>query len=300
MNYKELKNKFFDYLLLEKGYSVNTKESYEDDLDKFLEYTESNRIDLFEIENFHITIFVAELKKRNYSDNTILRILSSLRSFFKFLIERENFNKDISLLIELPKKPQRLPFFLTYEEIDKLINSIDTNKLLGLRDRALIELLYATGMRVSEALSLKRNDINFQEEIVRIKGKGEKERIVPLNKISLFYLNEYIEKERKKILKDKDSDFLFLNKNGKKLTRVGFWKILKKYSKIVGLNNLHPHIIRHTFATHLLLNGCDLKTLKVILGHSSISTTQIYTHVTKSHLHEVIEKYHPRGKGEYR
>ncbi|MEN3047081.1 MAG: site-specific tyrosine recombinase XerD [Candidatus Hydrothermales bacterium] len=300
MEFKELKSKFFDYLLLERGYSVNTKESYEDDLNKFFEYIDSNNLDLFEIENFHITLFAAELKRRNYSDSTIIRILSTLRSFFKFLIERENFKKDVSLLIELPKKPQRLPFFLTYKEIDRLINSIDINKFLGLRDRALIELLYATGMRVSEALSLKLNDINFKEELVRIRGKGEKDRIVPLNKISLFYLNEYIEKERKKILKNKSSDFLFLNKNGEKLTRVGFWKILKKYSKIAGIDNLHPHIIRHTFATHMLLNGCDLKTLKMILGHSSISTTQVYTHVTKTHLHEVIEKYHPRGKGEYR
>ncbi|MEO0254073.1 MAG: site-specific tyrosine recombinase XerD [candidate division WOR-3 bacterium] len=296
MNLFDLKNKFIEYILLERGYSINTKESYENDLEKFFTFINKNEINLFEIDNLDITLFIAELKKENYSESSILRILSTLRSFFKFLSERENFKKDPTLLIELPKKSLRLPYFLTYEEFEALSNSIDIEKPYGLRDKALIEILYATGMRVSEALNLKRSDVNFEEEVIRVKGKGEKERIIPVNKICLFYLKEYIEKERNKILKNKNSDFLFLNKNGTKLSRVGFWKILKKYSIKAGIKKLHPHILRHTFATHMLLNGCDLKTLKIILGHSSISTTQIYTHVTRTHLHEVIEKYHPRGK----
>lgn len=296
MDLFDLKNKFIEYILLERGYSINTKESYEDDLEKFFSFINKNEIELFNIDNLDITLFIAELKRENYSESSILRILSSLRSFFKFLSERENFKKDPSLLIELPKKSQKLPYFLTFEEFEALSNSIDIEKFLGLRDKALVELLYATGMRVSEALNLKRSDINFEEEVVRVKGKGERERVIPLNRICLFYIKEYIEKERNKILKSKSSLFLFLNKNGTKLSRVGCWKILKKYAFKIGIKNLHPHIFRHTFATHMLLNGCDLKTLKIILGHSSISTTQIYTHITRTHLHEVVEKYHPRGK----
>jgi len=297
LNPEFLKNKFFEYILLEKGYSINTKESYEDDLKKFFDFLEKNEIDLYKIEPVDITLFIAELKKKNYSESTIQRIASSLRSFFKFLSERENFKKDISLLLEIPKKGEKLPHFLTFEEIEKLINVIDTDTPLGLRDRALIETLYATGMRVSEVLSLKRGDINFEEEIIRVRGKGEKERIVPINRVALFYLKEYTEKARIKILKGKENEFLFLNKNGKKLSRVGFWKILRKYGLKAGIKTLYPHIIRHTFATHMLMNGCDLKTLKILLGHSSISTTQVYTHVTKTYLHEVMEKYHPRGTG---
>ncbi len=297
LNSEILKNKFFEYILLEKGYSINTRESYEDDLKKFFDFLEENEIELYKIEAIDITLFIAELKKRNYSESTIQRIISSLRSFFKFLSERENFGKEIELLLEIPRKKERLPFFLTFEEIERLISVIDTGSILGLRDRAIIETLYATGMRVSEILNLKREDVDFEEEVIRVKGKGEKERILPVNRVSLFYLREYIEKARRKILKSKESYFLFLNKNGEKLSRVGFWKILKKYGLKANIDIIYPHIIRHTFATHMLMNGCDLKTLKILLGHSSISTTQVYTHLTKTYLHEVIEKYHPRGSG---
>lgn len=295
MNLEVLKNKFFEYILLEKGYSIHTKESYEDDLEKFFDFLKKNEIDLYEIEPVDITLFIAELKNKNYSESTIQRIASSLKSFLKFLSEREDFKGDPSLLLEIPKKGEKLPYFLTFEEIEKLISVIDTESLLGLRDRTLIETLYATGMRVSEVLNLKRGDINFEEEIIRVRGKGERERIVPVNRIALFYLKEYIEKARIKILKGKENEFLFLNRKGGKLSRVGFWKILRKYGLKAKIKTLYPHIIRHTFATHMLMNGCDLKTLKILLGHSSISTTQIYTHVTKTYLHEVIKKYHPRG-----
>jgi len=295
LNLEVLKNKFFEYILLEKGYSIHTKESYEDDLEKFFDFLKKNEIDLYEIEPVDITLFIAELKNKNYSESTIQRIASSLKSFLKFLSEREDFKGDPSLLLEIPKKGEKLPYFLTFEEIEKLISVIDTESLLGLRDRTLIETLYATGMRVSEVLNLKRGDINFEEEIIRVRGKGERERIVPVNRIALFYLKEYIEKARIKILKGKENEFLFLNRKGGKLSRVGFWKILRKYGLKAKIKTLYPHIIRHTFATHMLMNGCDLKTLKILLGHSSISTTQIYTHVTKTYLHEVIKKYHPRG-----
>ncbi len=296
MNLENLKNKFFEYLLLEKGYSINTKESYEDDLNKFFDFINENKIDIKNIEPVDITLFIASLKRENYSESTIQRIASSLRTFFKFLSERGDFKKDVSLLLEIPKKKEKLPLFLTFDEMRRLLDVIKSDDFLGLRDRALIEVLYATGMRISEVLSLKRGDISFEEKVIRVRGKGEKERIVPCNDIALFYLKEYIEKARKKLLKNKNTDFLFLNKNGDKLSRVGFWKILKKYGKVAGIKKIHPHIIRHTFATHMLLNGCDLKTLKIILGHSSISTTQVYTHLTKTHLHQVISKYHPRGK----
>ena len=291
---EKVKN-FLDYLLLERGFSINTISSYERDLRKFVEYLEENKIDFEKIGAKEITEFMEYLKSKNYDISTIQRISSSLRSFFKYLVFSMEVEKNPAEFIEVPKKKKILPEFLTKEEISSLISSIIPNTPLKIRDRALLEFAYATGARVSEIVNLRINDIIFDEGLVRIKGKGDKERIVPLTKICLEFLKIYLLKARPKIKRSFSGDFVFLNKNGTRLTRIGFWKILKKYGKTFGLKKIYPHILRHSFATHMLEGGCDLRTLQVLLGHSSLSTTQIYTHLDISHLREVVNKCHPRS-----
>jgi len=291
---EKLKN-FLDYLLLERGFSINTIASYERDLRKFFEYLKENKTDFEKVSAKEITEFMEYLKSKNYDVSTIQRISSSLRSFFKYLIFSMEIKKNPAEFIEVPKKKKILPEFLTKEEVSSLISSINPDTPLKIRDRALLEFAYATGARVSEIVNLKINDILFDEGLVRIKGKGNKERIVPLTKISIEFLKIYLLKARSKIKRSFSGDFVFLNKNGTRLTRVGFWKILKKYGKILGVKKIYPHILRHSFATHMLEGGCDLRTLQILLGHSSLSTTQIYTHLDISHLRKIVNRCHPRS-----
>ncbi len=286
---------FLDYLLLERGFSLNTVKGYKKDLEKFFNFIKRKNTKIEKISIKDITDFMQELKNKGYSSATVERISSCLRSFFKYLIFSQEWNTNPTEFLEIPKKKKKLPEFLTREEVLNLFCFIKPEKPLKIRDRALMEFAYATGARVSEIVNLRIKDVFMEDGYVRIIGKGNKERLVPLTKFSIDFLKLYLLKARPQIKKPGSGDFVFLNKNGGKLSRVGFWKILKKYGKLAGIKKVYPHIIRHSFATHMLEGGCDLRTLQVLLGHSSLSTTQIYTHLEISHLKNTVEKCHPRS-----
>lgn len=289
-------DEFIDYLMSERGYSYHTLDGYKRDVEKFIFFITINEYSIENLEIDEIQKFVNYLSNLGFSSSSIERCIAAIRSFLKFLYTYHNINVSAINFIEIPKKEQTIPDVMTIEEIEKILSQPDINTPRGLRDRTLIELLYATGMRVSEILSLKVYDVNLEDRIVKVSGKGNKERFVPFHEIAKEFLENYIYKVRKFFIKNKDNGYLFLNARGGRLSRIGFWKILKEYAIKVGLENkVHPHVFRHSFATHMLINGCDLRILQEILGHSSISTTQRYTYVSISYLKEVHKKYHPRA-----
>jgi tyrosine recombinase XerC len=291
---KEKLNKFIDYLENQKNYSKYTIKSYKKDITQFIEFLKEKKIFDFEkVEYEDFINFIGKLKSSNLKEKTIGRKVASLKSFYKFLVMRKYIKKNPALLIKSPKIPEKLPNFLTYSEIFKILEMpFDKKNWQFLRDKAILEVLYSTGIRVGELVNLKLDDINFVDEVIKVRGKGKKERIVPIGKPALNCLIEYIEKRP-----NKKEKFLFLNKYGKKLTERSVERLVKKYSKISGINkNVTPHTIRHTFATHLLDRGADLRTVQELLGHERITTTQIYTHLTVEKLKELYEKFHPRGK----
>ncbi|MEO0198013.1 MAG: site-specific tyrosine recombinase XerD [candidate division WOR-3 bacterium] len=287
-------NSYLAYVLDEKGLSVNTVESYQRDLLKLLEFL--GDIDTKEINLGEIDDFASYLQKQDLSQNSRSRIFSCLRSFFSYLEMEGFYNSDLALNIQVPRKIIKLPDFLNEEEVNKLLESPDTSTPRGIRDRAILELLYATGVRVSELVSLKISNVFLEERMIRVLGKGNKERIIPYNSTAAKYLELYLYGVRPSILKKRGEDRVFLNMRGTSLSRVSVWKILKNYAVKAGITkNIYPHILRHTFATHLLKNGCDLRTLQIFLGHASLMTTQIYTHLDKEFLKEVHSKFHPRA-----
>ncbi len=289
---------FLLYLELEKSLSQNTINSYQFDLDKFKDFLDELNISGFEdVSEAHIEKYLAVLKKE-YKASSTARMLSSLRQLFEFLIDSKSYNIKINPLefFDSPKPSRILPDVLTIEEIDKILNLPDVNTPLGLRDKTIIEIMYACGLRVSEVLSLKTSNILFIDEVVRVIGKGSKERIVPVAASSLEWVKLYLEKSRNTIAKPYSEDYLFLNWRGRKLSRMAIWDIINKYSKIAKIQKkIHPHIFRHSFATHLLEGGADLRSIQEMLGHADISTTQIYTHVDISYLKQVHKQFHPRG-----
>ncbi len=285
--------KFLNYISVEKGLSKNTVESYERDIRKFNSFSKSN--DLSEITKKEIIQFLSHLNSNRLSPATISRNIVSLRSFYRFLVSEKEIASDPTENLESQKKWNRLPKTLTYDEIDKLINHNKGNDSSGIRDDAMIELLYACGLRVSELISLKMNNINLDTGFLITIGKGKKERIVPVGEIALNKIRRYLFSGRAALLKDKRSDFLFVTWSGTPMTRQGFWKLIKKYAKQAGIKKaFSPHTLRHSFATHLLDHGADLRAVQMMLGHSDISTTQIYTHVSRERLKKVHNEYHPR------
>ncbi len=290
-------DRFVNYLLSEKGLSSNTIESYIFDLNHFESYLKKNEKDILKVNEKDLTEYVAFLYNCGYSPRTIMRHVSTLRNFYKFLFNEGELNSNPAEILETPKAFKLLPKYLTDSEVESLINLPDTSTPTGQRDRAMIELLYATGLRVSELLDLKINNLNLEERFLITFGKGAKERLVPFSKKALNFLELYLNDGRQKLLKGKKSYFLFLNSRGEKLSRQGFWKILKKYGKEIGIaHKLSPHTLRHTFATHLLEHGADLRAVQIMLGHSDISTTQIYTHISNERLKQIYFNFHPRAK----
>ncbi len=281
-----------------KNYSLNTLKSYFADLVDFFQYLREEKFDLEDLNLAIIQAYLSRLRERGFSPFSIARRLSSLKSFFYFLIEERGFKISFLSFLESPKLPQRLPKVLSLEEIEKLLQAPNLNSSLGFRDRTMLEVLYATGIRVSELVGLKLENLNLNLGLVRVFGKGKKERVVPLGEVALEYLMKYLEEIRPKFLAGKSKDFLFLNRRGAPLTRQRFWQILKEYARKIGLplSKVSPHIIRHSFATHLLEGGIDLRALQMLLGHSSLLTTQIYTHLNFEKLKKDYEKYHPRAK----
>ncbi|MDI6850608.1 MAG: site-specific tyrosine recombinase XerD [bacterium] len=285
---------FLAYILEERGLSLNTAESYRRDLEKFLEFrgdVEINEITLEDIDSF-----AEYLSVQKYSQNTRSRTFSALKSFCSFLEIEEKAKLSISLDIQIPKKEIKLPEFLTIDEVIRLLDAPDTTTPKGLRDKSMLELLYATGIRVSELTNLKVQNVLLDEKILKVIGKGNKERIVPFNDYTEKYLTMYLYEVRPRLVRKRGEDKVFLNLRGGPISRVSVWKILQEYALKAGINKrIYPHILRHTFATHMLKNGCDLRTLQVFLGHSSLMTTQIYTHLDKDYLKKIHKTYHPRG-----
>ena len=289
---------FKNYLRLERGLSINSIKSYEYDLNLFRNYIESNNISETPISCKSDTL--KDYLYNNLSNKksrSQARSISALKSYFNYLIFEGHIQKSPISDIESPKLDKKLPEVLTETEISKLIESYDLNDNFGQRNRTIIEVLYGTGIRVSELVNLKLSNIFFEENIIKITGKGNKERFVPLGNIASNEIKEYLKIRNKNIVDTKFSDIVFLNRYGRGLTRSMIFKIISDSYKKVGLEKkISPHTLRHSFATHLLKNGADLRTIQLILGHESITTTEIYTHLDTYHLEEVLKKYHPRSK----
>ena len=271
-------------------------ESYSRDLQKFVVFVEKNNIAGFEkMDNVVIMSFLLELKQQGLSSRTTGRNLSALRMFFRFLVREEIVEADPTVNIESPKIRPHLPSVLNVAEVDSLLSQPDVTAIRGLRDKTMLELLYATGVRVSELIHLKLTSLTLEVGFLIAFGKGSKERIIPLGDTAQLYLREYLAAARPKYLKGRMSPFLFLNASGKNLTRQGFWQIIKRYALKAGISKkLSPHTIRHSFATHLLERGADLRSVQIMLGHADITTTQIYTHITQERLKKIHQQYHPR------
>ncbi|WP_026906611.1 site-specific tyrosine recombinase XerD [Paucisalibacillus globulus] len=290
-------NDFFHYLQVERGLSDNTLMSYKRDLNRYTEKMKADQhVSWNEINRADIVSFLYQLRDEGKSAATIARTISSIRQFHHFLLREEIVHHDATLHIETPKKEKKLPNILSINEVDKLLN-INSNSPLDIRNKAMLELMYATGLRVSELVSLKTDDLHLTMGFIRCFGKGSRERIVPLGDVAEQAVENYLQNSRQNLLKkNRDEKVLFLNQHGRPMTRQGFWKILKKLTVEADIaKDITPHTLRHSFATHLLENGADLRAVQEMLGHSDISTTQIYTHVTKTRLKDMYKSFHPRA-----
>ncbi|MFH1386088.1 MAG: site-specific tyrosine recombinase XerD [bacterium] len=289
---EQIKN-FISYLHVERGYSQNTLLSYDHDLRQFAKFAKADSANLIAREK--IKDYLDHLNEKGFSVPSIERKMASLKSFFHYLIGEDEVKIDPTVDFKLPKKAKRLPKALTIGETLRLISSPRAKDPLSLRDNALLEFLYATGLRASEIVSLNISDINFAVSFIRCLGKGSKERVVPIGQSALDSLKEYLEKGRSELPK-KDNEALFLDKDGKRLSRQGLWLIIKKYVKKQGIKaKTSPHTLRHSFATHLLEKGADLRSVQEMLGHSDIATTQIYTSVSRDRIKKMYLKAHPRA-----
>ncbi|MBI4707009.1 MAG: site-specific tyrosine recombinase XerD [Candidatus Omnitrophica bacterium] len=293
---KELISTFLDYLSVERGLSNNTIISYRDDLDSYTDFLQSCRIDaLSKISKNDIINFMMHQKEKGISPNSIARRLAAIRMFHRFLARERIVKQDPSNLVDTPRLWKKIPDTLSLNEVDVLLGQPDIRNKQGLRDKAILETLYATGMRVSEAVNLKTSNVNLDVGFLRCIGKGNKERVIPIGKKAIASINKYLEQARQEFAKKQESEYLFLSRFGKKISRQSFWKIIRKYASKAGINKpMRPHILRHSFATHLLEHGADLRSVQEMLGHSNISTTQIYTHINKDRLKSIHRMFHPR------
>lgn len=294
---RELKE-YLNFIVIEKGLAGNTNISYLHDLKAYAEYLETQNINTFtDSKPTLISSFLMFLAEAGLSAASRARYLSSVRGLHRYLFANGMSKNDISETVDMPKLRRHLPETMTYEMISSIFDAIDINEPSGIRDRAMLETLYACGLRVSELTGLRQRDVIFDLEIVRVFGKGSKERFVPIGSSAMKWIDEYKNKCRHLFYKSGTSeDYLFLNQRGKFLSRMGIWKIIDKYSTLAGVSiKVHPHLFRHSFATHLLEGGADLRAVQEMLGHSDISTTQIYTHLDRDYIKEVHKSFHPRG-----
>ncbi|MDQ0188429.1 site-specific tyrosine recombinase XerD [Alicyclobacillus cycloheptanicus] len=294
----DLLSLFMEYLQVERGLSTNTLESYRRDLTAFSGFLRNRKppVALEEAQRHDIINYLVTLRSTGRASATLLRNLASLRSFYHFLLKEERIHADPTVNIDSPKMEKRLPKVLSIDEVERLLQAPDGSTVAGIRDKAMLELLYATGLRVSELISIRLSDVNLSTGFLKCMGKGSKERIVPIGEIAQRALLDYLQHARGTLLRGHNSDALFLNHLGRPMSRQGFWKILKKYAHQVQiLKDITPHTLRHSFATHLLERGADLRAVQEMLGHADISTTQIYTHVTRGRLREVYSSAHPRA-----
>lgn len=294
----ELIDDYERYLLIDQGKSQNTIQSYMRDLKKFVTFI--NEQELVEINNINkdtIQLYIISLNKAGFAASTTNRMISTLKNFFHYLIREQKMDHNPMDLIQGAKNRKHLPKTLSSKEIDRLLEAPDTETNNGIRDRAILEVMYASGLRVSELTHLKMNELHLELGFIQTIGKGDKERIIPIGEEALFWIKKYLEEVYPIYAKKStDSTILFLTQRGKQFTRQGIWKNLKKYVNLAGIDHeVSPHILRHSFATHLLENGADLRMVQELLGHSDISTTQIYTHVSKQRLQEIYRNSFPRA-----
>ena len=290
---------FLNHLRVEKGLSPNTLTAYRRDLVKFEAFTKKRKVALESITRDHLVDFLATLYRQKLESRSVARNLVTLRNFFRYAQVQELLSTDPSANLESPKVRKKLPGYLKLADVERLMTQPDQKTPLGLRDRAMLEVLYSTGLRVSELTGLRVADIDMKVGSVRCIGKGDKERIVPIGKKALALVDRYLRDARPKLVpagKQVNSPTLFINRRGSTLSRVGVWKILSAYGRRAGLRvPLTPHMLRHSFATHLLERGADLRSVQLMLGHSDISTTQIYTHVVEERLKQIYKAHHPRA-----
>ncbi|MBN2032044.1 MAG: site-specific tyrosine recombinase XerD [Deltaproteobacteria bacterium] len=290
----ELADQFTHHLRVEQGLARNTIESYSRDLVRYLDFLEKRKTSPLSASQVDVMEYVSSLAG-SLSVRSIARNLSAVKMFCRFLVSEGKVTINPTRLLSAPKLPRRLPGVLSIEEVDRLISQPDASTDRGTRDRAMLELLYATGLRVSELLNLKMTNVNLEAGYVRTVGKGSKERMVPMGGKALQALKDYLAGGRACFLKKRSSSHLFLGPRGRPLTRQGFWKIIKRYGLNAGIGKpITPHSLRHSFASHLLEHGADLRSVQIMLGHADIATTQIYTHVTRERLKQIHEKHHPR------
>ena len=298
MMLKRLLKEYEYYLRITKRLSQNTIDSYNRDLGEYIDFIEKNYgfRDPNQIDKQQIRNFVCLFKRKNNTASSVSRKLSAIRSFHKFLLIEKLVDENVSLNISLPKKEKKLPVVLSIDEINQLIEAAAGDKPLDMRNKAMLELLYGSGLRITELLSLRLSDLHVNMGFIDVIGKGNKARIVPIGEEAAFAITEYITKARTH-LKKIPGDILFVNSNGSEISRVGFYKTLKKIAVKAGISKeISPHTLRHSFASHLLENGVDLRMVQELLGHEDISTTQIYTHISRKQLKAVYEEYHPRSK----
>lgn len=290
-------DQYLNYLLIEKGLSNKTIESYSSDILRYLEFLKEKKIKhLSDEDTPNILKYLITLRETGLGARSRARHLVSLRGFYRFLVHEKILGHDPARLVDLPKRGLKLPNVLSLKDVKHLLKIPDMSKPIGARNAAMIELLYAAGLRVSELIYLKLYDVNLEACFVRAFGKGSKERIVPIGRYAKEKIDYYIKTARPLLLKNNTSHYLFIARAGKPMTRQSFWKILKKYVQQAGISKkITPHTLRHSFASHLLEGGADLRSVQIMLGHVDISTTQIYTHVAREQLKKMHKKYHPRG-----
>jgi len=287
---------FLSYLSAERGLARNTVAAYRDDLGTYLEFIAGQKIDtLSKTSRGEVTAFMLSQKEKGISPNSIARRLAAIKTFYRFLVRERILKNDPTGLIDTPKLWKKVPDTLSTNEVDALLAQPNIRKNQGIRDKAILETFYATGMRVSEVCGLKTENVNLEVGFLRCIGKGNKERIIPLGKKAIAAITRYISSSRPRLLKQKECEYLFVSRSGKRISRQSLWKLIKQYARLARIKKpIKPHILRHSFATHLLERGADLRSVQEMLGHSNISTTQIYTHISKDRLKSIHRSFHPR------
>jgi len=294
---KKLIDSFLMYIQVEKGLAKSTVDSYARDLSKYADFVTKQGLSGFEmVSRKEIRELIGHLRRSGLSGASTARTLAAIKGFHRFLLLERVTDKDPTELLESPRKKRKLPMVLKTAEVDALLGAPDNRSPEGVRDKAMLETLYASGLRVSELVNLKARDVSFEVGYLRTTGKGSKDRVVPLGAVALECLKKYLEESRTAMLKGRRSDSMFVTRRGGPMTRQGFWKLIKKYAKKAGIEkDISPHVLRHSFATHLLEHGADLRSVQMMLGHADISTTQLYTHLDSDRIKKIHSRYHPRG-----